>query len=49
MYLLEASLYQVLWEQVPYQIKEGVQAGDLIVLLAFAKVFFQFGVPRVDE
>lgn len=49
MYLLETSLHQVLWEQVPDQIKEGIQAGDLVVLLALAEVFFQFGVSRVDD
>lgn len=48
-YLLETSLNQVLREQVSYQVKEGVQAGDIIIFLALAEVFFQFGVSGVDE
>lgn len=48
-YLLEAGLHKVIWEEVPDEIKEGVQAGNLIVLAAFAQAFLQFGVPRVYD
>ena len=48
-YLLETSLHQVLREQVPDQIKEGIQAGHVIVLLALAQPLLQFGVARVND
>lgn len=48
-YLLETSLHQVLWEQVPDQIKEGIQAGHFIIFLALAQILLQFGVARVDD
>ena len=48
-YLLEASLHQVLWEQVPDEIEEGVQAGDVVVLLSLAQALLQFGVAGVDD
>lgn len=48
-YLLEAGLHQVLREQVPEQVQEGVQTVDLLVLGGRAGGFSpQFGVPRVD-
>ena len=48
-HLLEAGLHQVLGEEVPDEVEEGVHAGDVVVLLAVAEVGLQLGVPRVDD
>lgn len=48
-YLLETSLHQVFWEQVPDQIKEGIQAGHLIIFLALAQILLQLGIARVND
>lgn len=48
-YLLETSLDQVLWEQVPDEVKEGIQAGDLIMDVALSQLLLHLGVARVDD
>jgi len=49
-YLLEAGLHQVLREEVPEQVQEGVHAVDLLVLRGRVRrrLAPQLGVPRVD-
>lgn len=48
-YLLEASLDKVLWEEVPNEIEEGIQAGDLILDGALSQLLLHLGVARVDD
>lgn len=48
-YLLEASLNQVLREEVSDEVKKGIKTGNLIVLSSFSEILLEFWVSRVDE
>lgn len=48
-YLLKTRLHQVLWEKISDEIKEGIHAGHLVILLSLSKIRFQLGVARMDE
>lgn len=47
-HLLETGLDQVLWEQVPDEVQEGIKAADLLILQGCVHLGSEVRIPWVD-